>query len=98
MAAARIPKRCARCKNIYLAQFMQIFEMRNIANDTELAALVVKARELMAGKDCEILKSDKDLRQAVAESFATMADTLGTMVIVDRGTRQISLDDVEAVA
>ena len=80
-----------------LAQFMQIFEMRNIANDTELAALVVKARELMAGKDREILKSDKDLRQTVAESFATMADTLGTMVI-DRGTRQISLDDDEAVA
>ena len=97
MAAARIPKRCARCKNIYLAQFMQIFEMRNIADDTELAALVVKARELMAGKDREILKSDADLRQSIATGFATMADKLDTM-IVDRGTRQISLDDDEAVA
>lgn len=77
-----------------LAGFMQIFEMRNIADDTELAALVAQARDLMAGKDREILKSDTDLRARIGEGFAAMAGTLETMV-VDRGTRAIALDDEE---
>ena len=76
-----------------LAGFMQIFEMRNIADDAELAALVKTARELMAGKDREILKDD-DVRQQIAQGFGTMADKLDTMII-DRGTRAIQLDDDE---
>ena len=78
-----------------LAQFMQIFDMRNIADDAELAALVGKARELMRGADREILKSDDALRQSIAAGFATMAGKLETMV-VSRGTRAISLDDEDA--
>lgn len=77
-----------------LNAFMAIFEMRNITDDRELSALVSQARELMAGKDREIIKDDEAVRQTIAESFAKMAGTLQTMVVV-KGARAIELEDDE---
>lgn len=79
-----------------LNSFMQIFEMRNIADDKELAALVTQARSLMAGKDRAILKDDDAARQQIAEGFQALSGSLQTMTI-ERGARAIDLEDDEPV-
>lgn len=75
-----------------LREFLTIFDMRNIADDQELAAQVAKARSLMQGIDPEILRSDANAKQAIANGFTAIEASLQTMA-VERGTRAISFED-----
>lgn len=75
-----------------LNQFLQVFDLRNVANDKELAALVSKTRELMNGIDADTLRSDDLIRQKVRDGFAEVEASLESMVI-DRQSRRIELLD-----
>ena len=75
-----------------LTTFLDTFAARNVANDTELAVLVERAREVMRGVDVEQMRSDDDLRTRVRESFEQIKADIQPMV-VRRSTRAITLED-----
>lgn len=76
-------------------EFFRTFELKNVTDDVELANVVVKAKAAMAGVDVGMLKSDEALRAAFQTQFTRLKEELAPMT-VDRGTRDIELDDDEA--
>ena len=77
-------------KNI--GDFLDTFQIRNIADDRQLAELVEEMRRLAAGVAAEDLRSDDQLRQAWAGELARIEGTLASMVI-DKPTRRITFED-----
>jgi hypothetical protein len=75
-----------------LNDFLELFDGRNIAGDEKLATYVKEVKELMNGVDPERLRSDDAFREQIRSGFATVAANLET-IVVDRGSRRISLDD-----
>ncbi len=75
-----------------LNDFLELFDVRNIAGDTQLASYVKEVKELMNGVDPVRLRSDDAFREQVRSAFATVASNLET-IVVDRGSRRITLDD-----
>jgi hypothetical protein len=74
-------------------EFCDLFAKRNLAQDTELADLVNRARGVMAGVAPDDLRKQKDLRRTVAARMVEVAAVLDTLVI-DRPTRRYSDDEV----
>ena len=75
-----------------MGEFLELFEARNITNDTELAELVNKAKAIMQNVDPEKLRKDKNLRETVQANMESMKATLDAM-IVTKTSRQINLDE-----
>ena len=75
-----------------LAEFLDTFQFRNVTDDTELATLVEKARELLKGVDSEDLRSTAHLRARVQQGMAEIAGQLDTMV-VKKGTRKFRMEE-----
>jgi hypothetical protein len=71
-------------------EFLRTFELRNITDDAELAAVADKARGLLAGVNPDVLRSDDLVRRNVHEGFAAIGQQLTTMT---RSSRQIDFDD-----
>jgi hypothetical protein len=72
--------------------FRSAEQIRNIADDRELAALVEQMRNLAAGVEPNDLRSDDGLRQAWAGELARIESSLASMVI-DKPARRITFDD-----
>jgi hypothetical protein len=72
--------------------FLDTFQIRNIADDRELAGLVEEMRRLASGVGAEDLRSDDKLRQAWAGELTQIERSLASMVI-DKPTRRITFDD-----
>jgi hypothetical protein len=72
--------------------FLDTFQIRNIADDRELAGLVEEMRRLASGVGAEDLRSDDKLRQAWAGELTRIERSLASMVI-DKPTRRITFDD-----
>tara|TARA_R110000824_G_scaffold8899_1_gene40343 strand:- start:5325 stop:6266 length:942 start_codon:yes stop_codon:yes gene_type:complete len=77
-----------------LDSFMTSFEDRNIANDSELSALVKKAKTVMYGIDAEVLRKEEGVRDAFKEQMDELKGTLDSMVI-DKPTRAFAADGEE---
>lgn len=75
-----------------LAEFMERFKSRNITDDDELATLVDKARELLKGKNAEILRDSEMFRQQVNAGLGEIKTALNGMV-TDAPRRKFSFDD-----
>jgi hypothetical protein len=75
-----------------MADFLQTFEARNIADDKELKILVGKAKDLLKGADPEILRDDEAARRQVRDGMAEIKETLDKLV-VERPARMISFED-----
>lgn len=73
------------CAN--LADFLGTFDMRNVADDDELKALVQSARALLNGVTPEALKTTAALRNAVRDGVARIADKLDGMIVIKPGRR-----------
>lgn len=67
-------------------EFAAAFESRNLANDTDLAALVQQARRTMSGVDAADLRNRGSLRRAVAQSVAQI-DKAAAALVMDKPTR-----------
>ena len=65
--------------------FMELFESKNVADDTELAALVRQARTVLNGVDSKSLRSNDDLRSYVAREMGAVKASLDTMVVAGGG-------------
>lgn len=76
--------------------FLKTFDMRDITDDSELGAVVQKARDIMSGVDAETLRSDEGLRDAIKSSFVAVKDSLAGMVT--EKTRRITFDDEASAA
>jgi hypothetical protein len=72
--------------------FLETFSLRDVTDDADLSALVEKARNVMRGVDAEQIRSDDDLRARISQTFDELVEQVEPMV-VNRNTRQISLDD-----
>ena len=73
-------------------EFLDTFQIRNIADDAELAGLVKQMRRLAAGVAPADLRSDDSLRAAWAGELTRIEGSLASMVI-ERPTRRITFDD-----
>jgi hypothetical protein len=87
-----IPKTFQKSTIDKLKEFLETFEIRNIANDRELAPLVQKMRWLMEGVDAESLRTSDMLRERMAQQFAKIASQVDQMPAVKR-TRLITFED-----
>ncbi len=67
-------------------EFAASFESRNLANDSDLAALVKEARRIMSGVDATDLRNRGSLRRAVAQSVAQI-DKAAAALVTDKPTR-----------
>lgn len=74
--------------------FLEVFDMKNIGEDAELADLVSKARMALAGKTANQLRNSFSAKAAVRGAFGGIKSTLDTM-LTDQPTRAITLLDDE---
>jgi hypothetical protein len=87
MVTQLTPSSDGKKKKIYdsltgnVEDFLDTFDARNIADDTELKALVKKAREVIAGVDPTILRNAEDIRKDVKDGFEQIGNQLDKMII-----------------
>lgn len=72
-----------------IREFLDLFNSRNIVNDTELEELCDKARALLNGVDPQALRDSSSLRVNVASGFQEIKAALDRMM-VPAGTRAIN--------
>jgi len=76
-----------------ILDFLQSFQERNITNDTELAALVDKAKSVLVGiEDASMLKKDGLFRGRVLDEFKKLDTALDSLVQV-RPSRKFNFED-----
>lgn len=75
-----------------ITDFLDTFNQRNITNDVELAHLVDKAREVLAGVTPQKLRQVDDVKKKVVEGFAQINSELEKL-IVTRPSRKFDLED-----
>lgn len=75
-------------------EFLDLFDMRNVTDDRELAGLVARTKALVEGVDAEDLKSDRN-RAQLAQDFARIEADIKTAWVVDRPRRAARLIEDE---
>lgn len=78
-------------------EFLDMFDKRNITNDTELSKLVTTAKKLLSGVDAKALREDDKIRERVTKGISEIKSKLDTMVEV-RPARRMTLADEGEVA
>lgn len=77
-----------------LSEWLELFSVRNVTNNDELAKLAANARKLISGVKPEELKKDEKGREQMQGAFAGIAKQLEGM-IEDKPTRAIARGDDE---
>lgn len=75
-----------------VTDFLDTFSARNLMNDTQLEALVTRARELVSGVSAQGLRESEALRARTVERFAEIREAVGAM-ITERPARSFALDE-----
>lgn len=92
------PRSDGKRKKVYdsltgnIEDFLNTFNARNIADDTELQALVVKARNVLKGVDADMLRGEDFVRITVKDGFDKINKQLDTM-IVDKPARRFDFGE-----
>jgi hypothetical protein len=86
------PKVLRESTIVALKEFMDSFDFRNLSNDTELAAQITKARELLGDESAITLRSSNELRAKVKKGMEELTGTLSTMV-EEQPIRKFRLDE-----
>ncbi|MDD5060689.1 MAG: hypothetical protein PHN44_00190 [Candidatus Marinimicrobia bacterium] len=73
-------------------EFMDTFSARNITNDTDLEALVSKAKDILGGKSAEDLRNYDSIRENVVSGISEIKEQLSGMVI-DAPKRKFNFDE-----
>ena len=68
-----------------ISEFLETFSSRNIMADTELDALVAKAREIMVTTDPNRLRKLPSVREETAKQFGEIKAALDTMIETRKG-------------
>jgi hypothetical protein len=64
-----------------LSEFLEKFDLRNVAGDAELAAIVAEARGLLSGLDADQIRKQEGLRSSVQTGMAEIKARLDAAVI-----------------
>lgn len=72
--------------------FLAMFELKDVTDDTDLGAIVKQARAAMEGLDAKDLQTDTLIRTKMQQVFGDLEGSLQTMV-VGNGERAITFDD-----
>lgn len=88
------PKRLHETAIAHLNDFLSTFELRDVTDDEQLGSIVEQARQVMAGLDRKVLKSDELIRQKVVEGLTEIKIALDPLVL-DKETRAITFEDEE---
>ena len=64
-----------------LQEFIQIFDFKNITNDTELAQIVGQAKQLLSGVDADAFRNNDITRFNLTQGFDLIKETLKDMVV-----------------
>ena len=76
-----------------LQEFLDIFERRDLTNDTALNKLVVKAKNVMGNVgDAQELRDNLGMRKTVRDTFEQIEKTMADNVMVKK-SRKISFED-----
>jgi len=75
-----------------LHDYLATFDMRNVADDKELAAIVNSAKMLLNGVDAESIRKNEAVRDGVAQSFGLVKQCLDALV-TEAPSRKIVLED-----
>jgi hypothetical protein len=75
-----------------LSEFLKNFDIRNLAEDGELEAVVKKASRLLDGVDANLIRSEEGVRNAVAKGFGDLQSKIDALV-VERPKRQIDFEE-----
>lgn len=73
-------------------RWVDLFQSRNLAKDTELAELVSKAQSVMSGVEASDLRDSDKLRHSVRQSFEQIKKTADKLVI-DKPKRAFNLEE-----
>lgn len=74
-----------------LDEFLRTFNARDIVNDADLKAVVEKARAALAGVTPERIRDSRFTRQAVADAFTQIKETVDGLV--ETPTRRFDFDE-----
>lgn len=85
------PKRFQKSTVANFHAFFRTFDLKNVTDDTELAAIVTQAKAVMSGVDADALRKQDVMRDLVTDGLRKIQEQLQTMT-VDRSTRAIDLD------
>ena len=77
-----------------LQQWLDLFDLRNVTDDAQLAALVQRARTLTNGVEGDDLRTPSRFRDRIIEEFKSVQSSLDNL-IVNRPRRRIMLDEEE---
>ncbi len=96
------PSKDGKKKKIYdslvgnVEDFLETFSARNLADDTELQALVTKARQTLNGVDADLLRANGSgmnlVKDSVRDGFTQISKQLDTM-IVDKPARRFDFGE-----
>jgi hypothetical protein len=86
------PKRFSKRTVENFNDFFRTFELKNVTDDEELAAVVTKAKSVLAGVNVDTLRKDEAIRAALQQQFEQLQTQMVPMT-VEPGTREIDLDD-----
>ena len=75
-----------------MTEYLELFDPRNITDDTQLAQLVERCRNVLDGVDADALRASDAIRTKVRDGMVQVQATLDAMVI-DRPARRIVLED-----
>ena len=75
-----------------MTEFLETFDARNLTDDSELASVVKRAKDLLSGVDAQTLRTSTALRASLHEGFSNLKGTLDTLV-VSKPTRAISFEE-----
>ena len=73
-----------------LQEFVDSFDVYNVANDEEGAALAAKIRGLLEGKNPDQIRTNESFKEKVLREVGKVSEELGTLV-VDKPTRKFRL-------
>ena len=65
-------------------EFFRTFELKNVTDDTDLAVVVAKAKQVMSGVDADMLRKDDAMRAAIMQQFTQIKGELDP-ITVERG-------------
>ncbi len=88
------PKKFKESTVTNLQEFLNGFDIRNVAGDEELSKLVAKAKEIVGGTSAPTLRSSDEFREKVRAGMASVKDQLAGLV-EDKGRK---FREYEAVA
>lgn len=75
-----------------ITEFLDTFSARNLMNDTELGALVERARGIVTGISPQNLRESEALRERTLAKFQEVREAVGAM-ITERPARSFALDE-----